>query len=152
MSNTTITDAKATASRFSYETPEFEQTKASRSLGKTDIAFMKVQIFKEGGEVSLHSHTYSDGFWTVLSGRARFYTTDDQLVAELGPMEGIVVPRGFPYWFEKVGDEPLEILQFEASTRPVRTREDFIDGRVDLTPRTHPRGRADTADLSQPIV
>jgi mannose-6-phosphate isomerase-like protein (cupin superfamily) len=140
------------AQYFHYETPEFDQPKASSRLGYTDQAFMKVQVIKDGGEVTLHSHTYQDGFWMVLKGRAKFYTTDDVVVADLGPYEGIVVPRGFPYWFETAGDEPLEILQFEASSRPVITKEDFINGRVDHTPRSQPRGRAFTADIAQPII
>ena len=50
----------------------------------------------------------------VLSGRVRFYGEGDVLVGEFGPREGVLVPRNFKYWFEAVGDEPLELLQVES--------------------------------------
>jgi mannose-6-phosphate isomerase-like protein (cupin superfamily) len=100
-----------------YERPVLkkDQPKAVKMLGRTDRAFFAVQLVKEGGENNLHSHAHVDGFWFVLSGRARFYTTDDELLGEFGPMEGVVIPRGYPYWFESASDAPLELLQFEAS-------------------------------------
>jgi mannose-6-phosphate isomerase-like protein (cupin superfamily) len=55
-----------------------------------------------------------DGVWLVIEGRVRFYTVADKLVAELGKHEGILIPRGYKYWFESVGKEPLHILQFES--------------------------------------
>jgi hypothetical protein len=27
----------------------------------------------------------------------------------------VLLPRGFPYWFESSGEDQLEVLQFEAS-------------------------------------
>ena len=36
------------------------------------------------------------------------------MIAELGPREGIHIPRGFYYWFESASDEVLELLQVEA--------------------------------------
>jgi mannose-6-phosphate isomerase-like protein (cupin superfamily) len=100
-----------------YERPVLkkDQPKAVKMLGRTDRAFFAVQLVKEGGENNLHSHKHVDGFWFVLSGRARFYTTDDKLLGDFGPMEGVVIPRGYPYWFESASEEQLELLQFEAS-------------------------------------
>ena len=47
------------------------------------------------------------------------------MIAELGTHEGVFIPRNFAYWFEKVGEEDLEILQVEALDRTVRnTRTD----------------------------
>jgi mannose-6-phosphate isomerase-like protein (cupin superfamily) len=64
----------------------------------------------------------------VLSGRARFYTTDDELLGDFGPMEGVVIPRGYPYWFESASDEPLELLQFEAADIVIgQPNEDRVD-------------------------
>lgn len=91
------------------------QPKAVKLLARSDRAFFAVQVVSEGGENNLHSHEHVDGFWFVLSGRARFYTTGDELLGEFGPLEGVLVPRGFPYWFESCGEDNLEILQFEAS-------------------------------------
>ena len=100
-----------------YERPTLKegQPKAVKMLGRTDRAFLAIQTVNLGGENNLDSHAHVDGFWFVLSGRARFYTTDDELLGDFGPLEGVVIPRGYPYWFESAGDEPLELLQFEAS-------------------------------------
>jgi len=99
---------------FRYEgLPSHRNTTRSKShvvLGKTDLYRASVQIVRGGGANNLHSHTGNDGFWFVLSGRARFYGEGDELYAELGPNEGIVMPRNTPYWFEPAGDAELEIL------------------------------------------
>jgi mannose-6-phosphate isomerase-like protein (cupin superfamily) len=102
---------------------------------RSDICLAGVQIIRAGGENNLHSYNHLDGVWFVLGGRVRFYTTDDALVADLGPGEGVFVPRMFPYWFESVGPEPLEILQFEASDRATSPTEIGVMDRVDLAPR-----------------
>jgi mannose-6-phosphate isomerase-like protein (cupin superfamily) len=105
------------AKLISYERPVLKdgQPKAVKLLARSDRAFFAVQVVREGGENNLHSHAHVDGFWFVLSGRARFYTTGDELLGEFGPNEGVLVPREYPYWFESCGAEDLEILQFEAS-------------------------------------
>lgn len=122
------------AETFSFAKPELgEKSKRVRLLARTDIAICATQVVREGGENNLHSHTHLDGFWLVLEGRARFYTTDDELVADLGPHEGVLIPRGFQYWFESSGDVDLQLLQFEASAR--RLGDDIAADRVDHQPR-----------------
>ena len=112
-----------------YTTPDMAAIdgKALVRLAQSDILFSSVQIITEGGDNNLHSHAGMDGLWFVLSGRARFYGTEDDVeLAELGPHQGIFIPRGFPYWFEKVGEAPLELLQVEAIDRTVKnTRTDY---------------------------
>lgn len=78
---------------------------------KTDLVGVLTQWVREGGEDNLHYHTNGDTFWMVLKGRARYYTVGDVLLADLGPHEGVVIPGGSRYWFEKAGDEELELLQ-----------------------------------------
>jgi mannose-6-phosphate isomerase-like protein (cupin superfamily) len=118
----------ATVMRYKRPTLKEGQPKAVKMLGRTDRAFFAVQLVNEGGENNLHSHAHVDGFWFVLSGRARFYTTDDELLGDFGPLEGVVIPRGYPYWFESASDEPLELLQFEASDTVFgQPNEDRVD-------------------------
>lgn len=117
---------KAQVQVFTYDEPGFERGRAHVMLAKTDILKGKVQVLRQGGENNLHSHQKSDGFWFVLSGRASFYGEGDELLAELGEMQGILVPRGFKYWFEQTGDEPLQILQVHASL-PDTTASDRVD-------------------------
>lgn len=42
------------------------------------------------------------------------------MIGDLGPYEGIHVPRDFYYWFESSSDEVLEILQVESIDHRVR--------------------------------
>ena len=103
---------------FKYRTPDLPEGpyegKVITRLARTDRMLANVQVLKSGGENNLHSHKHLDGFWMVLSGRVRFYGDNDELIAELGPREGILVPRNFKYWFESIGDETLELLQVES--------------------------------------
>jgi mannose-6-phosphate isomerase-like protein (cupin superfamily) len=131
-----MTTTKPEATVFSYTKQEPKKNKGMQLMCRSDIIVGAVQVVKKGGETNLHSHKLLDGVWFVLKGRARFYTMDDQLVADLGPHEGILVPRGYPYWFERgEGPDDLEILQVEASAKSVSSFEEYLEDRVDYTPR-----------------
>jgi mannose-6-phosphate isomerase-like protein (cupin superfamily) len=117
---------------FKYEKPALDKPKAVVLLSRTDISLSTVQIVREGGENNLHSHRYLDGFWFVLSGRARFYTDGDAVIAELGPHEGVLIPRGYRYWFEAVTGEDLEILQVESSSKRMESLEEIAADREDV--------------------
>ncbi|MFE5704960.1 hypothetical protein CJ179_01645 [Rhodococcus sp. ACS1] len=121
---------------FKYTQKETGRRKAAHVLCRSDIVFAAVQVVRSGGETNLHSHGKLDGFWFVLRGAARFYTTDDEVLAELSAEEGILIPRGYPYWFESVGSEVLELLQVEASVTQYDTVRGFGEDRTDYTPRT----------------
>ena len=108
------------ATVFRYRRPDVLKASHGMSpLARSDILFSAIQTITKGGENSLHSHSAMDGFWFVLSGRARFYGEGDNLIAEVGKYEGVFVPRTVPYWFESVGDELLELLQVEAIDKTV---------------------------------
>ena len=113
-----MTESIPKAQVFKYVEPvlpegKFEGKIVTR-LASTDRMMANIQSLKSGGENNLHSHRHLDGFWMVLKGRVRFYGEGDELVADLGPREGVLVPRNFKYWFEAVGDQPLELLQVES--------------------------------------
>ena len=117
------------ATVFGFESPAtLEKPKGIARLCRSDIIYSSVHMLEEGGENNLHAHSAQDGVWIVLRGRARFYGKNDQLLAEIGPLQGIHIPRGFYYWFEKTGDERLEILQVEAIDKTV------VNKRLDATP------------------
>lgn len=101
---------------FTYAKPDTSGPRPKQivQLVRGELAGVSAQIVKEGGENNLHYHTGRDGLWFVLRGRVRFYGVGDELLGEYGPDEGILLPAGSRYWFEKVGDEELEILQFVA--------------------------------------
>jgi mannose-6-phosphate isomerase-like protein (cupin superfamily) len=99
---------------FKYTTPQTEKPKTIVRLCRSDLLYSSVQVLKEGGENNMHAHNAQNGFWFVLSGRVRFYGEGEKVLAELGPHEGIHIPRGFYYWFESCSHELLELLQVEA--------------------------------------
>jgi mannose-6-phosphate isomerase-like protein (cupin superfamily) len=114
---------------FSYQRPMVVGDKKARiPLVKSDLASLEIQVFHQGGENRLHSHAHQDGFWFVKFGRARFYNSNDDIVAELGPDEGILIPRGYKYWFESVPVDPhedLELIHF-ASADQIHLGQDHI--------------------------
>ncbi len=114
---------------FKYATPVLKRPKGIVPLCKSDILLGAVQVIAKGGENNLHSHAAMDGFWFVLRGKARFYGDGDVLLGELGPFEGVFLPRGVSYWFESAGDELLELLQVEAFAKGVKNT------RTDLAPK-----------------
>jgi mannose-6-phosphate isomerase-like protein (cupin superfamily) len=104
--------AEAKINTFTYKAPEaLERVKEIVNLTKTPSLRVNVQVVKEGGENNMHYHTNSDGVWIVLRGRAKFYGPGDKVIGDLGVHEGITLPGGARYWFEKTSEEELEILQ-----------------------------------------
>jgi mannose-6-phosphate isomerase-like protein (cupin superfamily) len=77
-----------------------------------------VQVLEKGHHNRLHSHRNEDGYWFVLGGQATFYGGGDQIIAQLGRYEGMLVPAGTRYWFESTGEEPLELLRVTYRVAP----------------------------------
>ena len=105
---------EAKVETFSYRRPDSSKEKDVIRLGRSELSGMNMQVLREGGENNLHYHNNSDTIWYVLRGGAKFYGPGDVLIADLGPDDGIVMPGGARYWFEKTGTEDLELMQFVA--------------------------------------
>jgi mannose-6-phosphate isomerase-like protein (cupin superfamily) len=117
------------AKEFKYQTPEFAGVKKSMLVCNSDLMKVMVQIVKDGGENNLHTHTGDDAFWYVINGAVKFYGEGDKLIGEYKKGEGILIPRGFKYWFESSSPEALEILRVTAKDQTVDNK------RVDLSPQ-----------------
>jgi mannose-6-phosphate isomerase-like protein (cupin superfamily) len=100
-----------------YKKPEIKRNRHVVSFGRTDSMMVFMQVLLNAGENSLHMHPNTDSFWWVVRGQAAFYTTDHELLADLEAEEGVMIPREYPYYFNAVGEEPLEILQIESFLR-----------------------------------
>jgi mannose-6-phosphate isomerase-like protein (cupin superfamily) len=125
-------EAETRIQAFHYEKPEnFSSGKASVRLCNSDVLSGLVQVVNDEGENNLHYHKTNDGFWLVLGGRAKFYGPGDVLLGEFGPHEGILIPRGARYWFERVGEEELEILRVGGSAELGAKHS----GRTDVSPQ-----------------
>ena len=117
------------AKEFRYQTPDFEGVKKTMQVCNSDLMKVQVQIVKNGGENNLHTHTGEDAFWYVISGAVKFYGEGDKLVGEYKKGEGLLVPRGYKYWFESASTEPLEVLRVTAKDQNIDNK------RVDLSPQ-----------------
>jgi mannose-6-phosphate isomerase-like protein (cupin superfamily) len=109
---------------IAYHSPEFDKfPKMITSLySNDDLLRIDVQKIKDGGETNMHAHTGVDSAWFVLQGAARFYGYDGD-THELAEREGILIPKGTPYWFESAGSQPLEILHVLARDTRVEKNE-----------------------------
>ena len=98
---------------FRYRKPAAERqgTKEVVLLCQSPTMRGSVHVIRRGGGEHLHSHRSVDGFWMVLSGKIAFYGEGNVLYGELGPCEGIMMPRNNRYWFESVGEGDAEIIQ-----------------------------------------
>jgi len=110
------------AKEFRYQTPQFEGVKKTLQVCNSDLMKVQVQVVKDGGENNLHTHTGDDAFWYVINGAVKFYGEGDQLVGEYKKGEGILIPRGYKYWFESAAPEPLEILRVTAKDQNVENQ------------------------------
>ena len=117
------------AKEFRHQTPEFDGVKKTWQVCNSDLMKVQVQVVKNGGENNLHTHTGEDAFWYVVSGAVRFYGEGDKVIGEYQKGEGILVPRGFKYWFESASNDTLEILRVTAKDQSVDNK------RVDLSPQ-----------------
>jgi len=117
------------AKEFRHQTPEFEGVKKTWQVCNSDLMKVQVQVVKSGGENNLHTHTGEDAFWYVITGAVKFYGEGDKLVGEYQTGEGVLIPRGYKYWFESAANEPLEILRVTAKDQNIDNK------RVDLSPK-----------------
>jgi mannose-6-phosphate isomerase-like protein (cupin superfamily) len=104
-------EAEARFRTLEYQRPQSDKVKDVAWLMQTDKIVVAVQVVKDGGENNLHYHVNADQVYFVLKGRMRFYGVGDVLLGEAGPNQGVFMPAGSRYWFEKVGTEDLEVLQ-----------------------------------------
>lgn len=114
---------------FRFPTDQFEGVKKTWQVCHSDLMKVQVQVVKSGGENNLHTHTGEDAFWYVISGAVKFYGEGDKVIGEYKKGEGLLVPRGYKYWFESASAEPLEILRVTAKDQNIDNK------RVDLSPK-----------------
>jgi len=133
-------EAEARMQPLRYAPPASDNPKDVVMMGRSARMRALVQIVREGGENNLHYHTGSDTTWVVLKGRVRFYGVGDVLIGEYGPREGILIPEGSRYWFEKTGDETLELLQVvgvepgaKGQRINIEQHKDWMEGNERLT-------------------
>jgi mannose-6-phosphate isomerase-like protein (cupin superfamily) len=113
--------------QFEYLRPPERDTKQLVTLGRTDVLYGSVQVIPKGVHGRLHSHRGTDGFWYVVSGRARFVDDQGGVHAEVGAGQGVVVPRSTRYRLDNVGDGVLEILHVSGTLPGFDVATDYAE-------------------------
>jgi mannose-6-phosphate isomerase-like protein (cupin superfamily) len=117
----TAIDARAPFTVSKVHPQMVAKGKVSSSLARGAMLGVGVQVVSpDGGETNLHSHPGVDSAWLVLDGSAAFYTTGDELVADLGKYEMVFIPQGVPYWFKASSETPVVILHMTARAPGVK--------------------------------
>jgi mannose-6-phosphate isomerase-like protein (cupin superfamily) len=117
---------------FTVRPQLLESGKQSHRLVNNEHVSLGVQVVAQGGETNLHAHSAADEIWYVLQGEATFYGEGDEVIAKLGRNEGLLIPRGAPYWFESSEPENLVILRFGAKVESAGP-----DKRIDYAERQY---------------
>lgn len=123
--------------RYEKPPPEFQGKREVVRLCQIPTLQGSVQVLRKGGAEHLHSHDSVDGFWMVLSGHVAFYGDEGVCHGELGPGEGILMPRGNRYWFEALGESDAEIIQVL-----------HIDKALGFERRDHEEAKIDSKDIN----
>jgi mannose-6-phosphate isomerase-like protein (cupin superfamily) len=132
---------------YRYVLPPSEgRVKDIVDIWQSEVLGVEVQVVRSGGETNLHAHNGLDSLWFVLSGTAAFYDESDREYI-LHRHESIALPKGTRYWFQSVGEEPLEVLHITGHDPAVGPT------RVDLAPRPQRIGRGlrHKAETIQPV-
>lgn len=134
-----VSDGLATEYKTFRVRPQLvESGKTVSRLATSDLISLGVQVVSaSGGETNLHAHLGEDAVWLVLNGEATFYGEGDQVMAKIGRYEGLLIPRGAPYWFESSSEENLVVLRFGARAQNEEKR------RVDHSARKYGVGSSE---------
>ncbi len=77
---------------FRYEVPPTLESRVDLLLSRTPFATISVVLCPVAESGDVHVHTVSDMFWFVVSGTVSFIDKNGDLLGELGPEQGIVIP------------------------------------------------------------
>ncbi len=77
---------------------------------------MRLKVYASGGENVLHLHPNEDHSFIVLQGEATtFHTGTEDAVKVITKYQGVMLPRGTPYWFQSSAPENLVMLRTGAA-------------------------------------
>ncbi len=95
---------------FALKGQLLEQGRTDSVLAATDDLTIRLKIYASGGENELHAHPHEDHSFMILQGSARFFGPEGEEI-ELGPYQGIMLPKGNLYRFYATSDEPLVMIR-----------------------------------------
>jgi mannose-6-phosphate isomerase-like protein (cupin superfamily) len=117
---------------FDAHLPLLEHGKVTTTLAATDILSCTAQVAQDGGENVLHYHRGEDQVFFVLGGEATFYTDADatQVACVLGPLQGVLIPRGTTYWYQSTSTENLVLIRMGAKAKGEDQELERLSGRL----------------------
>jgi mannose-6-phosphate isomerase-like protein (cupin superfamily) len=111
------TTTQPVAQPFSLRIERLAEGKAEMLLAQADELEMRIKVYAEGGENTVHAHLDHDHSFVVLDGEATFYDRDGNAKV-LGRYEGIMLPRGTHYRFCNSGEGNLVVLRAGGGHKP----------------------------------
>src|ERR1700760_2449206 len=76
---------------------------------------LELQIIEECRPRRLHHQDAIDAFWWVTAGLVHFHDVDGGVI-EVPAGQGVFIPQGCDYWFDKASDEPATILHLSLTS------------------------------------
>ena len=102
---------------FTLRTQQISKGKFDGLLARGDLLEIRLKIYAEGGENTLHAHHDHDHSFIVLDGQATFYDADD-IPTVVNRYEGILLPKGTKYRFCcSSGSTPVVLLRIGGGER-----------------------------------
>ena len=108
-----LTDTKAQV--FSLRAPLLSSGNQDTPLYTTDLMWLHVKVYAEGGENDLHAHPEEEHSFIVLDGEATFVDKDG-VETKVARNEGILLPKGTYYRFINTSDVNLVMLRIGAGS------------------------------------
>jgi mannose-6-phosphate isomerase-like protein (cupin superfamily) len=102
-----------------------------RLVADSGRLWVHAKAYAEGGENTLHRHLAEDHFFLVVSGAAEF-TLEDDVTVRVGPLEGILLPRGASYRFRAEPGETLWMVRAGSGDPDKKRLIGMPDGREDV--------------------
>ncbi len=126
------TEVKPIVQTFTLKTPLVSEGHLDNEVAVTDLMYVWVKVYAQGGENYLHTHEREDHVFVILDGEATFQDPDGKTTV-LGKHQGIMLQRGAYYMFTSTGNTPLVLLRVGAADALPRIRDSrkWWPGQVD---------------------
>lgn len=108
-----VIETEPKAQIFSLKTPLLAKGGTNNVVVDSDLLWIWVKVYAEGGENFLHKHVTEDHAFVILDGQATFHDKDGNDTV-LNKYHGIFLPRGTYYSFTSTGAGPLVLLRVGA--------------------------------------
>jgi len=105
------TKTRVTSETFNLKAPVLAEGRDDQVLSRTQDLSLRLKVYAEGGENAMHYHRDEDHAFIVLQGEATFHLETDDNTRVVGQWEGIMIPKGAPYFFTSTGDVNLVLLR-----------------------------------------